>query len=75
MPTQKQIQAAITALKVDVPVMRAERAKDGTITLYLYGGEIKTWKPKSTTKPRAAAGKTNTTPRKPRKSKSTKSRT
>jgi len=45
MTTEGNVERAIRELGIDVPVMRAEVAPDGTITLYLYGGQQLTWSP------------------------------
>ena len=39
------LQRACLELGVDVPVMRCDAGQNGTLTLYLYGGRVVTWKP------------------------------
>ena len=35
----------IKALEIDVPIMRIEEDPPGTVTVYLYGGDVKHWPP------------------------------
>ena len=44
-PVPSLLQRAVLELGVDVPVYRTQAAPGGTITLYCYGGVIRTWQP------------------------------
>jgi hypothetical protein len=51
MPKQLSMQIlldVIQALEIDVPIMRFEQNDNGTVTIYLYGGEVKHWPPAAT---------------------------
>lgn len=56
--TDQQRRQAVAALNIRKPIYRAEVDKDGNVTLYLYGGEVKKYAIPRKKKPPQKAGET-----------------